>query len=113
LALTGGIGVATTVSTLSDSAGASGCGVGMGGGAAMVGCAVSTGRVVNNGLLWMTAVRFWAASSAYLLNVTATAAMLGGRIAVESAVGVGTTVVISLPRAPDRKLAESLEHISG
>jgi len=38
---------------------------------------------------------------------------MGGRIAVESTVGVGTTVVISLPRAPDRKPAESPEHISG
>jgi signal transduction histidine kinase len=36
-----------------------------------------------------------------------------GRITVESTVGVGTTVVISLPRAPDRKPAESPEHISG
>jgi signal transduction histidine kinase len=38
---------------------------------------------------------------------------MGGRIAVESTVGVGTTVVISLPRAPDRKPAESPEHIPG
>jgi signal transduction histidine kinase len=38
---------------------------------------------------------------------------MGGRIAVESTVGVGTTVVISLPRAPDRKPAESPGHIPG
>ncbi len=38
---------------------------------------------------------------------------MGGRIAVESTVGVGTTVVISLPRAPDRKPAESPEHMPG
>jgi signal transduction histidine kinase len=38
---------------------------------------------------------------------------MGGRIAVESTVGVGTTVVISLPRAPDRKPAESPEHSPG
>jgi signal transduction histidine kinase len=38
---------------------------------------------------------------------------MGGRITVESTVGVGTTVVISLPRAPDRKPAESPEHIPG
>jgi signal transduction histidine kinase len=38
---------------------------------------------------------------------------MGGRIAVESTVGVGTTVVISLPRAPDRKPAESPEPSSG
>jgi signal transduction histidine kinase len=36
-----------------------------------------------------------------------------GRITVESTVGVGTTVVISLPRAPDRKPAESPEHMPG
>jgi signal transduction histidine kinase len=36
-----------------------------------------------------------------------------GRITVESTVGVGTTVVISLPRAPDRKPAESPEHSPG
>jgi signal transduction histidine kinase len=36
-----------------------------------------------------------------------------GRITVESTVGVGTTVVISLPRAPDRKPAESPEPSSG
>jgi signal transduction histidine kinase len=38
---------------------------------------------------------------------------MGGRITVESTVGVGTTVVISLPRAPDRKPAESPEHSPG
>jgi len=36
-----------------------------------------------------------------------------GRITVESTVGVGTTIVISLPRAPDRKPAESPEHSPG
>jgi len=38
---------------------------------------------------------------------------MGGRITVESTVGVGTTVVISLPRVPDRKPAESPEPSSG
>jgi signal transduction histidine kinase len=38
---------------------------------------------------------------------------MGGRITVESTVGVGTTVVISLPRVPDRKPAESPEHMPG
>lgn len=38
---------------------------------------------------------------------------MGGRITVESTVGIGTTVVISLPRVPDRKPVESPEHSPG